>query len=132
MPNYLPLHRKIQVLNALVEGSSIRSISRMTGVQKNTITTLLCEVGEKAQEILDREIVNVKASFIQCDEIWCYVAKKQKNCTGIEKLAGLVGDQYVFVAMDSDSKLVISYRVGKRSQEKAKEINEGFSLSGFR
>ncbi len=103
MPNYLSFDKKVQVLNALVEGSSICSIARMTGVNKRTILRLLCEAGERAKEVMDREIVNVKAQFVQCDEIWCYVAKKQKNCTGIEKLSGLVGDQYVFVAMDSDS-----------------------------
>ena len=122
MPNFLPFHRKTQVLNALVEGASICSISRMTGVNKRTILRLLCEAGEKAKEIMDRELVNVKARFIQCDEIWAFVGKKQKQCTEEEKREGLLGDQYIWVAMDSDSKLVVSYRIGKRTQEYAESI----------
>lgn len=127
MSNYLPLNRKIQVLNALVEGNSICSITRMLDVNKRTVLRILCEAGERAQEIHGREIVNVKARFIQCDEIWGFVGKKQKQCTEEEKRAGFLGDQYVFVAMDSDTKLVVSYRVGKRSQEKARETMRDLS-----
>lgn len=122
MANYLSPERKIRVLTALVEGVSIRSISRMTGVQKNTIFRLLCDVGQRAQEILDREVVNVQTRFVQCDEIWCYVAKKQKQCTDEEKRTGEVGDQYVFVAMDSDSKLIVSHLIGKRTQDNARSL----------
>ncbi len=120
--NTLPLDKKIQVLNALVEGSSVCSVVRMTGVNKRTVLRILCEAGERAQEILDREIVNLNCKFVQMDEIWSYVQKKQKQCTDEEKAYGKVGDQYVFVAMDSDSKLVISSLTGKRSLENAKTI----------
>jgi IS1 family transposase len=120
--NILPLEKKIQVLNALVEGSSICSISRMTGVNKRTVLRILKEAGQQAQEILDRELVNLKCKFVQMDEIWGYVGKKQKQCTEEEKQIGVVGDQYVFVAMDSDTKLVISSLVGKRTLENATTI----------
>ena len=113
--NILPLEKKIQVLNALVEGSSICSISRMTGVNKRTVLRILKEAGQQAQEILDRELVNLKCRFVQMDEIWSFVGKKQKECTEEEKRFGEVGDQYVFVAMDSDTKLVVSSFVGKRT-----------------
>lgn len=122
MPNYLPFDRKTQVLNALVEGASICSISRITGVNKRTILRLLCEAGEKASEVMDREIVNVKARFVQCDEIWCFVGKKQKQLTELERMSDEKGDQYIWVGMDSDSKLVISYRVGKRNSPNARSI----------
>jgi IS1 family transposase len=122
MANYLSMDKKIAILNALVEGSSICSIVRMLNVHKGAVLRLLCEIGNRAMEILDREIVNVKARFVQCDEIWCYVAKKQKQCTEEEKRIGEVGDQYIFVAMDSDSKLVISYLVGKRNLENSRSI----------
>jgi IS1 family transposase len=120
--NILPLEKKIQVLNALVEGASICSITRMTGVNKRTVLRVLLDAGNKAQEILDREIVNLKCNFVQIDEIWSFVQKKQKQCTDEEKQFGNVGDQYIFVAMDSDTKLVISYLVGKRTLDNAKSI----------
>jgi IS1 family transposase len=113
----LSIEKKMLVLSSLVEGNSIRSIERMTGVNRNTIMTLMLSVGKQCEEILDRELVNIKSNFIQADEIWCYVGKKQKQCTEQEKKAGELGDQYVFVAMDADSKLVPLYRVGKRNSE---------------
>jgi IS1 family transposase len=120
--NILPLEKKIQVLNALVEGASICSITRMMGVNKRTVLRILLETGTKAQEILDREIVNLKCNFVQMDEIWSFVQKKQKQCTDEEKQYGTIGDQYIFVAMDSDTKLVISYLVGKRTLENTVSI----------
>jgi IS1 family transposase len=120
--NTLSLEKKIQVLNALVEGSSVCSISRMTGVNKRTVLRILKEAGQQAQEILDRELVNLKCNFVQMDEIWSFVQKKQKECTEEEKQIGIVGDQYVFVAMDSDTKLIISSLVGKRTLENAVKI----------
>lgn len=122
MPNFLPIHRKVQVLNALVEGASICSISRMTGVNKRTVLRVLCEAGEMAKEVLDSEIVNIKSRFVQTDEIWGYVGKKQKQCTDEEKRRGEKGDQYIWVAMDSETKLIVSYKVGKRTQENATSV----------
>jgi IS1 family transposase len=120
--NILPTEKKIQVLNALVEGSSVCSIVRMTGVNKRTVLRILKEAGRQAQEVLDRELVNLKCRFVQMDEIWGYVGKKQKQCTEEEKRQGELGDQYTFVAMDSETKLVISSLVGKRILENATEI----------
>jgi IS1 family transposase len=120
--NILPTEKKIQVLNALVEGSSVCSIVRMTGVNKRTVLRILKQAGKQAQEILDRELVNLKCRFVQMDEIWGYVGKKQKQCIEEEKREGELGDQYVFVAMDSETKLVISSLVGKRTLENATEI----------
>ena len=120
--NVLSNEKKELILTHLVEGLSIRSIERITGITKRAIIRVLCEYGEKASEILDSELVNLKCNFVQMDEIWGYVGKKQKECTEEEKEIGRVGDQYVFVAMDSDTKLVISSLVGKRSLENAKSI----------
>jgi IS1 family transposase len=120
--NVLSNEKKELILTHLVEGLSIRSIERITGITKRAIIRVLCEYGEKASEILDSELVNLKCNFVQMDEIWGYVGKKQKGCTEEEKRIGRVGDQYVFVAMDSDTKLVIASLVGKRTLENATTI----------
>ncbi len=91
----------------------------MTGVNKRTILRLLYEAGTRAQDMLDRELVGLHSRFIQVDEIWCFVGKKQKQCTEEEKRAGELGDQYIFVAMDSDTKLVPCFLVGKRTGKNA-------------
>jgi IS1 family transposase len=115
--NTLPLEKKILVLNSLVEGNSIRSTVRLTGVNKKTVMRLLVEVGEQAKEILDTQLVNIKSNFVQVDEIWTYVGKKQKQLSKLEKESIELGDQYVFVAMDAETKLVPAFRVGKRTME---------------
>lgn len=118
--NILPFDKKSQVLNLLVEGNSIRSISRVTGTQKNTIIKLLVDTGTIAQEILDSQMTNLKSRFIQVDEIWTYVGKKQKQLRTLDSLE--YGDQYVFVAMDSETKLVPSFLVGKRNYNNAHSL----------
>ena len=117
--NNLPLEKKTLILSLLAEGNSLRTISRVSGVARNTISKLLLEAGEKAREILDTRLVNLQCNYVQVDEIWTFVAKKQKQCSEEEKREGEVGDQYVFVALDSETKLVTAFSVGKRSADNA-------------
>lgn len=120
--NVLKLEKKKQVLDALIEGCSIRSTERMTGVHRDTIMRLLIKTGNTCQRILDEKVRGFHSKFIQVDEIWVFVLKKEKNQSKEEKLSGLFGDQYVFVAMDAESKLVPTFRIGKRSSENAVEF----------
>lgn len=119
MANHLPLNKKLLVLSALVEGNSIRSIVRMTGVNKRTILRLLCEAGETAQDILDSQMIGLQSRYVQVDEIWTFVGKKQKQLTEDDRREREYGDWYVFVALDADTKLVPTFRVGKRTLEMA-------------
>jgi IS1 family transposase len=137
MANILSAEKKIMVLSALVEGNSICSIVRMTGVNKRTILRILCECGATAKEVLNREMVNLNVRRLQVDEIWTYVAKKQKQLKSHEQDNEELGDQYVFVALDADTKLVPAFRVGKRTgrlaasfmMELKTRINTIFQLS---
>jgi hypothetical protein len=79
--NSLNLEKKIQVLNCLIEGNSIRSTERITGVHRDTIMQLLSQVGSARTKLLDEKLVNVRVQEIEVDEIWCYVQKKQKRVT---------------------------------------------------
>jgi IS1 family transposase len=113
--NRLTLDKQTAVLAALVEGNSIRSVSRMTGVHKTTITSLLASTGDKCERLMDCTMRNLTCENLQADEIWCYVFKKQNHLTPKERrMRSDLGDQYVFVAMDSDSKLVPCFEIGKR------------------
>jgi IS1 family transposase len=121
--NRLPLEKQALVLNSLIEGNSIRSTVRMTGVNKKTVMRLLLEAGEQSQEILDCEMVNLESRYIQVDEIWTFVGKKQKKTTPLDN--DEMGDQYVFVAMDSETKLVPAFIVGKRNGSNALSFMDG-------
>jgi IS1 family transposase len=116
--NALSTEKKTAVIAALVEGTSIRSVERMTGVHRDTIMRLLLSVGENCADLLDSKMQSLPCKLVQMDEIWTYVGKKEKRVTSDEN-PELVGDQYVFVAMDSESKLIPCFRVGKRNAANA-------------
>src|SRR5947208_2206825 len=120
--NRLDNAKRAQVVAALVEGNSIRSIVRMTGVAKNTIAKLLVELGAACSEYLDKALVNLSARRVQCDEIWSFVAAKDKNVPLTRKGEDGVGSVWTWVAMDSDSKLICAWSVGKRDPETACEF----------
>lgn len=119
--NTLSQDRKFQVLNALTEGCSIRSIECMTGIHRDTIMRLGVEVGSKCAQLLDKKLVNLEIGVAEIDEIWCYVGKKQKHVRPSDDVRE-VGDQYVFVAMDATTKLIPSFVVGKRNGQNALEL----------
>ncbi len=110
--NSLPLEKKLAVISALVEGNSIRSVSRMTGVDRNTINSLLLRTGERCQQIMNERMRNLECRYIQVDEIWTYVQKKRRNVRAGDPPE--VGDQWVYVAIDAESKLIPSFYIGKR------------------
>lgn len=111
--NRLNLDRRTQVVSALVEGNSIRSTERMTGVHRDTIMRLLVEVGTGCTELMDEKMRELTCRRIQV-EIWSYVGKKQRQLRP-EDDRTRVGDQWTFVAIDAETKLIPSYLVGKRT-----------------
>src|SRR6266850_1002950 len=111
--NQVPLSRRIQAINCLVEGNSIRSTERMTGTHRDTICRLLVEVGEGCANLMDEQMRDLSCRRIEVDEIWAYVGKKQRHMTEGDDPRRL-GDQYTFVALDPETKIVPTYRVGKR------------------
>jgi IS1 family transposase len=121
--NRLSLDRRTQIVSALVEGNSIRSIERMTGTHRDTIMRLLVEVGTGCAKLQDEALRNLECKRIQVDEIWAYVGKKQKRVTRQDDTSR-VGDQWTFVALDADTKLVPAYRIGKRDLSTAVEFME--------
>ena len=116
MANVLKKELQLQVLHLLVEGNSIRSIERLTGVQKKTIGRLLIRVGNACQNLLDERMRDLHLRHIQCDEIWTYVEKKDARIPEAQK-SYRIGDQFVFIALDQDTKLIVNYAIGKRSAD---------------
>jgi IS1 family transposase len=117
MANVLPKDKQITAIAALAEGSSIRSVERMTGIHRDTIMRLGVRVGEKCAQIMNEEMRNLDCKRIQVDEMWGYIGKKQRNV-----LPGEVakGDVWTWVAIDADTKLVPSYLIGKRDHAHAR------------
>jgi IS1 family transposase len=117
--NKLPLAKRVQILSMLCEGSSMRSISRVVDVSINTVTKLLIDAGEACADLHDKQVRDVKASKVQCDEIWSFCYAKQKNVEAATDAPEFAGDVWTWTAIDADSKLIVSYFVGDRSGQSA-------------
>ena len=113
--NTLSVDKQIQAISALTEGVSIRATERLTGVHRDTIMRLGVRVGEGCAKLHDQLMRGLNIGRVELDEIWSFVGKKQRKLS--ETDSGEVGDQYTFTALDSTTKAILSYTVGKRSLE---------------
>lgn len=111
--NKLDARTQEAVLSALVEGASVRSVERMTGVHRDTIIRLMVRTGQACKLLMDQEMRNLTCTRIEVDEIWSYVGKKQRHVKDTDNL-NEVGDFWTWVALDAESKLVPTFAVGKR------------------
>jgi IS1 family transposase len=118
MANVLSKDKQIAVVAALAEGSSIRGIERMTGINRNTIMNLGVRVGQGCARLLDQKMRGLNSTSIQVDEIWGFVGKKDKQMKETDD-PNLAGSVWTFCAIDSDTKIVPTYRVGRRDHETA-------------
>jgi IS1 family transposase len=118
--NRLPIEKRIQILGLLTEGTSLRAASRLADVSINTVTKLLVDVGAACEMYQLEALTNLPCKRIQCDEIWCFVGAKESNVPPMRRGEFGRGDVYTWVAIDSESKLVASWLVGRRSAEFAK------------
>ena len=113
--NKLPVAKRVQILTMLVEGSSLRSISRVCDVSINTVTKLLIDAGTACATFHDEMVRNVAAKRIQCDEIWSFTYAKAKNVKSAKAAPDGAGDTWTWTALDSDSKRMVTWWVGDRS-----------------
>ncbi len=97
----------------------MRSISRVADVSINTVSKLLVEAGTACLAIHDETVRNVKASRVQCDEIWSFCYAKDKNVKLAKDAPEGAGDVWTWTALDADTKLIVSYFVGDRSSQSA-------------
>jgi len=122
--NRLSTEKRAAVIAALVEGNSIRATVRTTGVAKNTVTKLLVDMGTVCSVHQDRVMRNLRCENVQVDEIWSFVGCKEKNVPEEKRGKFGVGDVWTWVALDADTKLVPTYRIGTREIGDAREFME--------
>lgn len=113
--NRLSNEKRAQVINCLIEGCSIRSTVRMTGVAMKTVMRVLVEVGDVCADYQDKVFRNLKCRRLQLDEMWSWIYCKDKNRTEeIAKQHPDAGDVWLWIAVDADTKLVPSWTLGQR------------------
>ena len=112
--NRLSVTKRAQILTLLVEGMSLRAISRATDASINTISNLLVDAGEACSAYHDETVRSVRAKRVQVDEIWSFTYAKQKNVAMAKAAPAGAGDTWTWTAIDADSKLAVSWLVGPR------------------
>lgn len=120
--NKLPLKTRSLILNMLCDGQSVRATARLADVSFNTVAKLLIDAGKVCADLHDELVQGVTASRIQCDEIWSFTYAKQKNVPIAKAAPVEAGDTWTWTALDSDSKLIVSWLVGGRDGEYAIEF----------
>ena len=110
----------VAIFTLLTEGMSVRAVARVTGLHKTTILALLLTVGDRCARLFDARVRHMRPAYVQADELWTFVQKKQKRLKLDDPAE--YGDQYVWIALDSETKAVLSYYVGKRDGASAYEF----------
>jgi IS1 family transposase len=112
----LPLDKAVSILQHLVEGCSIRTTERITGVEKRTILSLLALVGPRCTALLEQRIQSLSVKDVQCDEVWGWVGMKEKTKTrkGIDSTG--LGDAWCFIGMERHTKLILAWHLGRRTE----------------
>lgn len=123
MPKRIPTETRKLILRLLCEGNSIRGTSRITGVHKTTIASVILSFGNACRAFLDETLRGLTLTHLEIDEIWSWVAKKQNKLTITEREErGDIGDVYMWTALDKETKLLATFAIGKRSADMARRF----------
>jgi IS1 family transposase len=117
--NKLSTKQRAKILHLLCEGNSVRSVTRLLSVGKNTVLNLMIDAGKACAAYHDEHVCGLKSKRIQCDEVWSFVYAKQRNVAEAKAAPDGAGDAWTWTAICADSKLIVSYFVGDRSGQSA-------------
>ena len=126
----VPIDKATLALQLLIEGTSVRSAERITGLHRDTILRLLLEAGKRCEKAMGRIIRNVPVKDVQCEEVWCFIRKKEAHKTPEEAaIDNTIGDAYTFIAIERRTKLVLNFALGRRDQLTTDAFIEGLRLA---
>jgi transposase-like protein/IS1 family transposase len=112
----------VRILHCLVEGNSVRSTARLCDVEKKTVLSILKIAGERCERFLEQKIDAIPVQDLQLDECWSYVFKKDRNKTPEELKDSNTGDQFIYIALDRNTKLIAAWHLGKRDRDNTFEF----------
>src|SRR5947207_3215147 len=113
MANVLPKDKQIAIIAGLAKGSSLRALTRITGIHRTTIMNLALRIGQGCARLLDEKMRSLTCNYLEFDEIWGFIGKKEKHVSFNDDPT--LGDVWTFCAIDAETKLVPAFRVGKRN-----------------
>jgi len=114
---YIPEEKAVLVMRLLLEGNSIRSSERISGLDRTTIARLLVLAGERCEKLLADTITNLRVRDVEADEMWGFVGMKEKAKGNLHKNEDSLGDAYTYVALERNSKLILAWHLGKRNRQ---------------
>ena len=120
--NKLPLETRAKILGMMVEGLSLRSITRITGVSRTTTLKLMADAGQAFAEYQDRTLRNLTCKRVQVDETWCFCYAKKANVKKAKAAPEGAGDVWTWIGIDADTKLAVSWYIGDRDSDAAHEF----------
>jgi IS1 family transposase len=120
--NKLPRQKRVEIISQLVEGISLRAVTRTTGVSINTVTKLLVDAGRACEDYQDQHLRRLTCQHVQVDEIWCFNYCKQRNVETAKAAPHQAGDIWTWTAIDADSKLAITWLIGPRDADAARRF----------
>jgi transposase-like protein/IS1 family transposase len=128
--------RAVMVLKMLLDGCSIRAVERITGTNRNTVMSMLVMLGKRCQRFWDARMMDIPVNDIQCDELWGFIGCKEKARRALKR-DECFGDSYTYLAIERDTKLVVTYYTGKRSpvstqiflQKLSETVKPGFQIT---
>ncbi|BDV37284.1 hypothetical protein DSM21852_05370 [Methylocystis bryophila] len=123
--NRLSTEERARIIHLLCEGKSVRSITRLLKVGKNTVIRLMEDAGKACDAYHSEHVRNLKSKRSQVDEVWSFVYAKQKNVAAAKSAPDGAGDAWAWTALDADSKLLVCYFVGDRDGECAMWFIDG-------
>ncbi|MGO9131449.1 MAG: hypothetical protein ACLQIS_17170 [Bryobacteraceae bacterium] len=126
---YLPVEKAGVALRMLLEGNSVSSVERLTEVHHTTILKLLVLAREKCERVLGQKLTNVPVRDVEADELWSFCCCKQKHVTPAIAGRSVAGDVYTFIALETHTKLVLNFVVGRRDQASTDVFVEGLRLA---
>jgi len=119
MANHMSFDRKVNLVNGLCNGMSLRACSRVFDTHRTAIMSLLVRVGNRCEGILAQEMQDLCPRYLELDELWTFCGKKQGRLSAAERLDPKMGDQYLFFAIDPETKVIPAWELGKRTSETA-------------
>jgi IS1 family transposase len=115
--NFIGREKQVQILRLLSEGNSIRSTERLTGIHRDTIMRTVVRFGNQCRAFLNESLSNLSLEHVQLDEQWTYCLMKEGRAKKRNLDTSEIGDQYLYTALDTDTKLLVTFRIGKRNSE---------------
>jgi IS1 family transposase len=120
----ISLDKAEMCLTLMLEGMSIRSIQRITGLHQETILNLLVLAGQRCEKLMRERIKNVPVKDVEADEIWGFVGMKNRAKMFKQLSDPTVGDAYTFVGIERNSKLILAWHLGQRGIQDTEAFTE--------